>query len=108
MTDDVRRWVEMGLQTTPEVILDTLEADGPDADEQRRLIAALSHPVLVIHGMDDQVIPIGRGAELARLAGGRLALIDGSGHEPQYSHAEQVHIVLDAFLDEHYPPGGSA
>ena len=102
-SNDVRRWVEMGLQTTPEVILDTLEADGPDADEVKRLIAALSHPVLVIHGTDDRVIPMARSEELARLTGGTLAIIEGSSHEPQYRDAAQVNAVLDDFLGEHYP-----
>jgi pimeloyl-ACP methyl ester carboxylesterase len=102
-TEEIRHWVDMGLQTSPEVILDTVDADGLDAEEERRLIAALCQPVLVIHGTDDQVIPIARSAELARLAGGTLAVIEGSGHEPQYRHAAQVNAVLDAFLNEHYP-----
>jgi pimeloyl-ACP methyl ester carboxylesterase len=62
--------------------------------------------VLVIHGTDDQVIPIARSEELARLTGGTLALIEGSGHQPQYRHADQVNAVLDAFLNEHLPPTG--
>jgi pimeloyl-ACP methyl ester carboxylesterase len=102
--DEIRQWVEMGLETSPEVILDTIEADGPDADEERRLIASLTRPVLVIHGTDDQVIPLARSEELARLTGGTLAVIEGSGHEPQYRHAREVNRWLDSFLDEHYPP----
>ena len=65
------------------MILDTIEADGPDADEERRLIASLLHPVLVTHGTDDQVIPFARSEEPARLAGGTLAVIEGFGDEPQ-------------------------
>ena len=102
--EEIRHWVEMGLETSPAVILDTVEADGPDADEERRLVAALSHPVLVIHGTDDRVIPLARSEELARLTGGTLAVIEGSGHEPQYRHANEVNSLLDGFLDEHYPP----
>jgi pimeloyl-ACP methyl ester carboxylesterase len=105
--EEIRRWVDMGLQTSPEVILDTVDADGPDAEEQRRLIAALSHPVLVIHGTHDEVIPMARSEELARLTRGTLAVIENSGHEPQYRHAARVNAVLDAFLNEHYPPIGN-
>lgn len=105
--DEIRRWVEMGLETSPDVILATVEAEGPDAAEVGRLAAALATPVLVIHGTDDQVIPIGRSEELARLTGGALALIEGSGHEPQYRHASQVNSLLDDFFDEHYPPSSS-
>ena len=65
--DQIRLWVEMGLETSPEVILATVDADGPDGDEERRLIAALTTPVLVIHGTDDQVIPLARSEEFARL-----------------------------------------
>ncbi|MEY2430336.1 MAG: hypothetical protein QOC92_61 [Acidimicrobiaceae bacterium] len=104
--EEIRQWVDMGLQTSPQVILDTVEADGPDAEEERRLIASLSQPVLVIHGTDDHVIPIARSEELARLTGGTLAVVDGSGHEPQYRHAVEVNAVLDTFLNEHYPPIG--
>lgn len=102
--DEIRHWVEMGLETSPEVIVDTTEADGPDADEERRLIASLTQPVLVIHGTDDQVIPLARSEELARLTRGSLAVIEGAGHEPQYRHAHEVNRLLDRFLDEHYPP----
>jgi pimeloyl-ACP methyl ester carboxylesterase len=101
--EEIRLWVEMGLETSAEVILDTVQADGPDSDEERRLIAALTHPVLVIHGTDDQVIPLARSEELARLTGGTLAVIEGSGHEPQYRHASEVNAFLDSFLVEHYP-----
>jgi pimeloyl-ACP methyl ester carboxylesterase len=101
--DDIRRWVEMGLETSPEVIIATSEADGPGADEQRRLIAALQAPVLVIHGTDDQVIPLGRSQALADLTGGKLAVIEGSGHEPQYRHPGQVNRILDEFFDTYAP-----
>jgi pimeloyl-ACP methyl ester carboxylesterase len=102
--EEIRYWVEMGLETSPAVILDTVEADGPDGEEERRLIAALSHPVLVIHGTNDQVIPLARSEALAQLTGGTLAVIEGAGHEPQYRHADKVNALLDRFLGEHYPP----
>ena len=102
--EQIRHWVEMGLETSPAVILATLEAEGPDEQEERRLVTALTTPVLVIHGTDDQVIPLARSKELARLTGGELAVVQGAGHEPQYRHPDQVNALLDAFLDEHYPP----
>jgi pimeloyl-ACP methyl ester carboxylesterase len=94
----------MGLETTPAVILAIVDAPGPDPDEIRRLIASLTTPVLVIHGTDDQVIPPARSEELARLTGGELAVIEGSGHEPQYRHAVELNSLLDRFFDAHYPP----
>ena len=102
--EQIRCWVEMGLETSPEVILATVEADGPDEGEERRLAASLTTPVLVIHGTDDQVIPLARSEELARLTGGELAVIEGSGHEPQYRHPVEVNALLDGFFDDHFPP----
>ncbi len=102
--EEIRQWVAMGLETSPEVILATVEADGPDADEERRLIAALAHPVLVLHGTDDHVIPLARSEKLAELTNGTFNVIAGSGHEPQYRHADEVNTLLDRFLHEHYPP----
>jgi pimeloyl-ACP methyl ester carboxylesterase len=102
--EQIRRWVEMGLETSPEVILATVDADGPDANEERRLVDALTAPVLVIHGSDDQVVPLARSEELARLTGGELAIVQGSGHEPQYRHPDEVNALLDGFLATHYPP----
>jgi pimeloyl-ACP methyl ester carboxylesterase len=101
--EQIRHWVEMGLETSPDVILATAEADGPDEAEERRLAATLTTPVLVIHGTDDQVIPLARSEELARLTGGELAVVQGSGHEPQYRHPDEVNALLDGFFDDHYP-----
>ena len=100
--DQIRYWVEMGLETSPDVILATVDAEGPDGDEERRLVAALTSPVLVIHGTDDRVIPLARSEELARLTGGRLAVIEGSGHEPQYRHPDEFNAIIDSFLNDHY------
>jgi pimeloyl-ACP methyl ester carboxylesterase len=77
---------------------------GPDEEEERRLAATLTTPVLVIHGTDDHVIPLARSEELARLTGGELAVVQGSGHEPQYRHPDEVNALLDGFFDDHYPP----
>lgn len=102
--EQIRHWVEMGLETTPDVILATVAADGPDEEEERRLVAALTTPVLVIHGSDDQVIPLARSEELARLTGGELAVVQGAGHEPQYRHPDETNALLAGFFGVHYPP----
>jgi pimeloyl-ACP methyl ester carboxylesterase len=106
--EEIRHWVEMGLETTPDVIIATVDAEGLDEDEARRLAAALATPVLVIHGTDDQVIPVARSEELARLTRGTLVLVEGSGHEPQYRHADRVNSVLDDFFRVHYSPQSQA
>jgi pimeloyl-ACP methyl ester carboxylesterase len=102
-TDAIRHWVQMGLETTPEAVLATVDAPGPGPDEVRRAIRTLHPPLLVVHGADDQVIPLARSEELARLTGAELAVIPGAGHEPQYRHPERFNAILDGFLDTHYP-----
>jgi pimeloyl-ACP methyl ester carboxylesterase len=38
-------------------------------------------PVLVLHGSDDEVMPVGNGERLAeRIPGARLVILDGAGH----------------------------
>jgi pimeloyl-ACP methyl ester carboxylesterase len=50
----------------------------------------------------DQVIPLARSEELARLTGGELAVVRGSGHEPQFRYPDDVNSLLDNFFDECY------
>ena len=102
--EEIRHWVEMGLETTPDVILATLDAPGPNVEEIHRLIESLKTPVLVVHGADDQVIPLARGEELARLARAELVVIEEAGHEPQYRHPDKLNAILDRFFSDHYPP----
>ncbi|MBN2283780.1 MAG: alpha/beta hydrolase [Deltaproteobacteria bacterium] len=48
---------------------------------RKRDLAALSLPVLVIHGSDDPLIPVACGVETAAaVAGAKLMIIDGLGH----------------------------
>lgn len=60
-------------------------------------------PTLVIHGDQDAITPLHRGETLARLAGGQLVVLPGSGHEPQCRIPEQVNRILDEFLAGQYP-----
>ncbi|MEX5438485.1 alpha/beta fold hydrolase, partial [Enterobacter hormaechei] len=49
-------------------------------------------PVLALHGEEDEYGSTAHPAIIARLAGGRQALLENCGHVP---HREQPHIVLD-------------
>ncbi len=52
--------------------------DGP-----RRTMADIHAPTLVVHGSDDPMFPLPHGAALAQeIAGARLLVVDGMGHEP--------------------------
>ena len=74
--------VTWGLETDPETLIATAEAPGYDEDEVRALLARVRSPMLVIHGRNDAVTPLARGARLADLAGAKLEVLDGAGHCP--------------------------
>jgi pimeloyl-ACP methyl ester carboxylesterase len=101
--DHIAHFVGMGLDTTPRVIAATVDAPGPDGATFTRLASEVPNPVLVIHGDKDAISPHTRGAELARLAGGRFVSMSGSGHEPQCRIPDEVNAILDDFLAEHFP-----
>lgn len=100
---EIRHFVGMGLETTPEVIIATADAPGIEDAEAEAMAASLDCPVLVIHGDGDEISPLERGRELARLTGGELVVLPGSGHEPQCRIPAQVNQCLDEFLGRHYP-----
>ena len=54
-----------------------------DQFRSRERIRAVSEPLLIVHGSDDQVIPVGHGRRLFALAGEpkTLAVIDGARHD---------------------------
>ena len=51
--------------------------------ESDRLIAAVTSPVLILHGRDDALIPVAHAQALVAASGGRAALlpVDGAGHD---------------------------
>jgi pimeloyl-ACP methyl ester carboxylesterase len=102
---EIAHFVQMGLETTPEVIAATVDAPSLDAEATRSLASRLNIPVLVVHGDEDAITPVERGRELAHLAGGELVERPGAGHEPQCRSPDETNAVLDGFLERHYPHG---
>jgi non-heme chloroperoxidase len=56
-------------------------------------------PTLVIHGDDDQIVPIGASAMLSSkiIKGATLKIIPGAPHGPRSTHKDQVNAELLAF-----------
>jgi len=102
--EQIDHFVQMGLQTTPEVITATTDAPGLDADEIAALARSTSTPLLVIHGTEDAVSDIGTGRELARLTRGDYVERPGEGHEPQSRNPDETNRIIDRFLARHHPP----
>lgn len=100
--------VRMGypVRVSPEgraAFLSTLRSVRADfasaADRYQRGLAALTLPVLLIHGRQDRVVPPAH-AEMvaARLPNATLRWLDGCGHFPQIEHRDAVNGWLAEFL----------
>lgn len=100
--DEVGHFLEMGLQTTPAVLLATVGSGRGDltAELTRDFAGQIRCPSLVIHGDADAITPLARGRELARLSGAELVVMPGSGHEPHVRNPERANPLIEAFLDD--------
>lgn len=56
-------------------------------------------PVAVIHGTQDRIQPHSIGAEAARLSGGNLFSLEGSGHIPNVRDPVKVNFILRDFVE---------
>ncbi len=99
----ISEYVEMGRQTTADVITSTADAPGLGLEEIVDLAVTVPSPTLVIHGAADAVSPVERGQELARLSSGELIILPASGHQPQYRDPGLVNPAVLEFLDRHHP-----
>ena len=91
---------EMGMQTSAAVLLATEGTDEQNlGPELARVYArSIQCPSLVIHGDEDAIRPMAKGAELARLSGAKLVILRGSGHEPQCRNPDGTNQLIDDFL----------
>jgi pimeloyl-ACP methyl ester carboxylesterase/predicted glycosyltransferase len=103
-TKAIEDCVGWGLETTPEVLIETQIAEGLDEERTRELAARVQAPVLVIQGGDDRITGAGRGVALAEETGGRLVLLEGSGHGPHVRDPVVVNTLLREFVVPPRPP----
>jgi pimeloyl-ACP methyl ester carboxylesterase len=98
--EEIEHFFEMGMQTTPEVLLATAGVPEHDVDPERahEYARALQAPGIVIHGDGDAITPLARGRKLAELAGAQLVVMPGSGHEPHCRDPQRSNEVIAAFL----------
>jgi pimeloyl-ACP methyl ester carboxylesterase/predicted glycosyltransferase len=90
--------VGWGLETTPETLIATRLAPAIDEARARDLCARIRCPVLVIHGADDAIAPIGRAVALAEATGGTMVTLEGSGHGPHVRDPVKVNLLLRDFV----------
>jgi pimeloyl-ACP methyl ester carboxylesterase len=92
--------VAWALGTDPDVLVAEAGYARLDQEEWAEALAAISAPTLVVHGTEDRIHPHARGVEAARLTGGRLLSMEGSGHLPNLRDPVRFNLELHGFLQE--------
>ena len=97
-TKQIEDAVGWGLATDPETLIATEHGPALSAEETRDMAVRTRQPSLVIHGDEDAIVPHAIGAELARLTGGALVTLAGSGHCPQARDPAKVNRIIRDFV----------
>ncbi len=96
----IDHFFDMGIQTTPDVLLATGGTDehNLNADTTVEYARMIRCPALVLHGDEDAITPLARGAELARVTNAEFVIKHGGGHVPQYRFPAEMDALLGGFL----------
>ena len=92
--EDCVRW---GLDTGPEVLVAEHDSRDPSRAEVEGWCAAITSPVLAVHGDRDMISPLSRSRRIAELTGGECVVIEGGGHIPLSRDPVQVNHLLRDF-----------
>ena len=94
--------VGWALETTGEALATEWEGRAvvESPEETLALLSRVTAPVLAIHGTDDRISPAERSEQIARLTGGRLALLEGSGHGPLVRDPVKVNLLIEEFISQ--------
>jgi pimeloyl-ACP methyl ester carboxylesterase len=98
-TKQIEDSVGWGLETSPEVLIAESYPPWPDEATVCGWCAASRCPVVVVHGDDDQISPMGRGRALAEATGGALVVLEGAGHIPLARHPVKVNLLIREFVE---------
>ncbi len=95
-TKPIEDCVGWGLETIPEVLTAERPAPYPSRETVEGWCAAITSPVLAIHGDRDLISPVSRGHRIAELTGGECVVIAGGGHIPLARDPVPVnHLIHD-------------
>ena len=68
----------------------------------RGVMAQLKHPLLILLGTEDSLVPVGAGNAMKNLCpSAQLSIIDKAGHIPFISHTNQTFASVSEFLRQH-------
>jgi len=75
----------------------------------RGRLPEISCPTLLVWGSDDRLVPSRQGHDLAEaIPDARLVVFEDTGHVPQLERPARFNALLEEFLAEYPPAGGSA
>jgi pimeloyl-ACP methyl ester carboxylesterase len=65
------------------------------------IVRSIQKPTLIVHGTEDELVPVGNGHLLhERIPGSRLQILQGVGHMPMLEAPQQLAETILAFLSE--------
>ncbi len=105
-TKPIEDAVAWGLETVPAVLTAEDATLEPTREEVEGWCAAISSPVLAIHGDRDLISPVTRGHRIAELTGGECVVISGGGHIPQVRDPVRVNHLIHDFAERLSPATG--
>jgi pimeloyl-ACP methyl ester carboxylesterase/predicted glycosyltransferase len=103
-TKQIEDCVGWGLETDPATLIATVTTTHPTREELLALCARVRCPVLVIHGDEDAISPIGRGEVVAEATGGNLVTIAGGGHGPHARDPVRINTLIRDFVERRPRP----
>jgi pimeloyl-ACP methyl ester carboxylesterase/predicted glycosyltransferase len=97
LLEDALQWA---AETDGPTLVRTVEARAipPSFDASAAMYRRIACPLLVVHGTDDRVSPVGRAELIAELTGAELVLMPDAGHAPQARFPAKVNTLIDDFL----------
>ncbi len=95
--DDACAW---GAETTPEILIQTVDRSIYPAQSTPSLLERVHCPVLLIHGEDDRICPIANSQSLAAARPDwEFVTLSGAGHLPNVREPVRVNLLIKDFLD---------
>jgi pimeloyl-ACP methyl ester carboxylesterase len=94
LVEDLLGWSAM---TDGETLVTAQLAEERDRPLEEQC-SRVSCPVVVVHGVEDRIIPNQHGVRLAELTGGSMVSFEGSGHAPHSRDPVRVNRLLDDVL----------
>lgn len=95
--DDACAW---GAETTPEVLIQTVDRSIYPALSATTILERVHCPVLLIHGEDDRICPIAGSRSLAAARPDwEFVTLSGAGHLPNVRDPVRVNLLIKEFLN---------